>query len=415
MTVMMLHPYPVPFIDAQQIPALVDCWKHGVDVYVSAPCDPLHRTLAYSPLWLRATFLPKTWTNWIGIALDAGFFLSLALLPQPRRPSDLVIVILATFSSMPIFALERANMDVVMFLLIIVAGWCWVRSLSVRLAGYGFIAFAGLLKFYPLVLFLLILRERMAYFIALCIVAIALLASFAWHFQGELQEMAKNLPSFPAFSICFGSRQLPFGLGFALRWLFEDAGFRNAFVLDSLRSGLFAIEVVCFLVVAVIAIAFRLASITDVQSAFAALSPSERSFLIVGAALISGCFFVVQNDSYRGIYFLFVLPGLLALSTAPTTHRIRLIFHGTAFAILFVLWGLTIQLMVADLSGGSSGLIGNSAAAYIYWIIRELAWWWIVSVLLAFLLCFITQSSVWRTIIGAGNQAESGNFVISHY
>src|SRR5258707_15413657 len=79
MTVVMLHPYPLPFIDAQQLPALIDCWKHGVDVYVSAPCDPLHRTFAYSPLWLRATFLPA-WSNWMGLALGAAFLMSLTLL-----------------------------------------------------------------------------------------------------------------------------------------------------------------------------------------------------------------------------------------------------------------------------------------------------------------------------------------------
>ena len=85
LTILMLQPTDPPFIDAQQIPALIDCWQHGVDVYVSAPCDPGHRPLAYSPLWLRASFLPldKAWSNALGLGMGGAFFLSLALLPPP--------------------------------------------------------------------------------------------------------------------------------------------------------------------------------------------------------------------------------------------------------------------------------------------------------------------------------------------
>jgi hypothetical protein len=176
----------------------------------------LHRTFAYSPIWLRATFLPA-WNNWMGLAMDAAFFLSLGLLPQSRRPSDIVVAVLATFSGACAYALERANIDVVIFLLVVCGGWCWARSSSVRLVGYGLMTFAGLLKFYPLVLFLLFLRERMTYFIALSIAAFTLLAGFVWRFHGELREMAKNLPSFPNFTITFGYRQLPFELSLALR------------------------------------------------------------------------------------------------------------------------------------------------------------------------------------------------------
>jgi len=130
-------PYPSPFIDAQQIPAVIDCFKHGVDVYVSAPCDPLHRKFPYSPLWLRATFLPTDmgWTYWMGLALDAIFFTSPAWLPQARRPGDTIVIVLAAFSSMSVFALERGNVDIVMFLLIICAGSLLASEFSSQDSG----------------------------------------------------------------------------------------------------------------------------------------------------------------------------------------------------------------------------------------------------------------------------------------
>jgi hypothetical protein len=63
------------------------------------------------------------------------------------------------------------------------------------------------------------------------------------------------------------------------------------------------------------------------------------------------------------------------------------------------MWGLTSQLLVAKLSGGLAYPISNSVTIYLYWLIRELAWWWIISMLLGFLFCFIADSAVWRMLV----------------
>jgi hypothetical protein len=394
--VVMVQPFHIPFIDALFIPAMVDCWNHGINVYVTAPCDPLQRTFAYSPLWLRARYF-TAWSSWMGIALDSTLFISLAMLPQPRRPSSIAYMVLALFSSMSVFALERGNIDVVMFLLIITGGWCWMRGLAFRLAGYALFAFAGLLKFYPLVLFMLFIRERIALFFGLCIAGLALIAGFVWYFQRELHEMARNLPVFSSFVDAFGARQLPTGLETALPYLMKAVGIRETFLLSLPVSGFFSLVVWAVLTAAAISFGLRLAARSDVRTAFNTLAADERCFLLIGAALFCGCFFVVENGGYRGIHFLFVIPGLLALAEAPGLGRI---FRITAGAVIFVMWGLTMQMVVAALSGGQAFPMSNSVAIYLYWIIHELAWWWIISVLLAILFCFIGQSPVWRLLTG---------------
>ena len=129
---------------------------------------------------------------------------------------------------------------------------------------------------------------------------------------------------------------------------------------------------------------------------------------MIGAALIGGCFFAGQNDSYRGIHFLFALPGLLALSARAPTRAVRVLFRVTTVAVLFVMWGIAIQQIVTGLSGGSSDPIGGSVAAYVYWIVRELSWWWIVSVFVGVLACFVAESAVWRSIAAYLKDAQSG-------
>src|SRR5215467_3920976 len=69
-------PFRYPFLDLQGILASVDCWQHGIDVYVNNPCDVLDREFTFTPLWLDV--LPgKDWTNVLGLCLTAAFFLAL--------------------------------------------------------------------------------------------------------------------------------------------------------------------------------------------------------------------------------------------------------------------------------------------------------------------------------------------------
>jgi hypothetical protein len=404
LTAMMMHPWPSPFIDAAQIPAVVDCARQGVDVFVSAPCDPLQRPLAYSPIWLWAGFLPAdpSWLNWIGLGMDGAFFASLALLPAPRRWIGILPLALATFSSMPAFALERGNMDVVMFLLIITGGWYCFRRFPVRIVGYPFIVLAGFLKFYPFVLLLLFLRERMALFITLCLTVLALMAAFVWHFQAQLAEMANNLPFVSYYIDGFGFQQLPFGLEAVLQRLVAGLNDPSAGApFQPHRSIPLDLGIFCLLVIATFTIAFWLANRKSFKSALETLAPDESGFLLIGAALICGCFFAGQNVSYRGIHFLFAFPGIIALALASAASTLRTLFRVTAVAILFVMWGLTLQQLVAWLSGGSYDPMRGSTAIYVYWIVRELAWWWIVSVFMGVLICFVAQSWVWLTLMAA--------------
>ncbi len=394
MRLWMIVPFRTPFIDAQAVPAVVECARRGINVFISVPCDPLHRRWDYSPFWLWATFLPP-WQNWMGICLDGAFFLSLALLPPARGGAGLLITALATFSSVPVFALERGNVDLIMFIFIAAGGALWARSFAWRLAGYALFAIAGFLKFYPLALFLLFIRERVGRFVALGCAGFALIAAFIWRYHAILRQAAANMPSFSDFTDAFGARQLPRGLELVIPYFLHAAGLDWPFLVTIRAQALFAWDVWAILTVAALAFALFLAGKPVIGAAFAKLNAPERGFLVIGAALMCCNFFACENDSYRAIFLLFTLPGLLALAASAGAGRI---FGITAAAIVFVMWGLAIQLELAKLSGASAYPMAGSVAIYVYWIVHELAWWWIIAVLLAVMFCFMGQSPIWLAV-----------------
>jgi hypothetical protein len=79
--------------------------------------------------------------------------MSLGLLPPATRPLELTLVLLATMSTMVVFALERANTDVLLFMLALSAVFLAEGRLAARLLGYCVALLAALLKYYPIMLF----------------------------------------------------------------------------------------------------------------------------------------------------------------------------------------------------------------------------------------------------------------------
>ncbi|MDP9095657.1 MAG: glycosyltransferase 87 family protein, partial [Pseudomonadota bacterium] len=212
----MLFPFPHPFIDWQFVPAAAECWSRGINVYIATPCYDLFPTMPhpYSPLWLRFSFLPSNpaATAVFGVGWAVLFWVSQAYLPPPRTRLELCLTLLVTLSSSTAFALERGNIDLVIFLLALLGCRLWIGSLRLRLTAYAVFLFAGMLKFYPLILMLLVIRERPRVFLQITVVVSLILAAAVIDVRDELAAVAHNIPVGSYFSDLFGSVNLPSGL-----------------------------------------------------------------------------------------------------------------------------------------------------------------------------------------------------------
>jgi len=387
---MIIEPYRTPFFDLEYLFTANTCWRRGIDVYVANPCDQLNRPMGYSPLWLRMDFLAidPGWSAPLGLALACLFCLSLAALPPPsRRWRDIAVIGLAGVSSLVLFAVERGNVDVIMYLFALCAALAAAGSWPVRLAGYGLLLLAGLLKFYPLAALLAVVRERLAPCLALAASVAAALVLFVVKFHDELHRMSANIPHGSMYGARFGAVHLPAGFAPTLRpviaWLAGPA----AGAAFATSPAAFLAGIVLPLLVGGAAV-LCVAGQAEGRRAVAALPQRPAAQLLIGGALICGCFFIGQSIAYRGIMLLLVLPGVLCLASGRAAREVRIIAGMTIVAILIVMFRLAAYHVMSE----RGMLPTQSSFASLAWVAFELVWWWVAGALAGYVLCLVLAS-----------------------
>jgi len=379
-------PFRFPFLDTHAVLSAVDCARLGFDPYHDDPCDALTRAYNYSPLILEATVLPVTraWNGAVGVALALMFFVAAASLPAPRRARERWIMALALLSTSCAFAIERGNIDLLIFVLLTVAGHALRGRFAARAVAYALIVATALLKFYPLVVLATALREtprRLAAVVA-CVAIVG--AAFVWHYGHDLRVTLSLVPDGSYFTDLFGAKNLPLGLGELLTPLPVPPRF---LLLGA--YALFAV-LVFYGVRTALAVSRRVAAMESLQEA-------TFLFMAIGALLIVGCFFAGQNIGYRGIHFLFVLPALLALGRADNAPPV---FVRAAVMIVFLMWGEAFREALfhhLDPAGTNNAAQSVKAA---FWLLRELVWWRVVGTLGGLLIAFVASTGAARWALG---------------
>src|SRR5436305_11170312 len=109
--------------------------RQCIDVVVADPCEVLQRSYSDSPIWMSWTAIPLGVADTAAVGWFSGllFLLSLGVLPRPRRPLELILTLLAVFSTSLVFAVERANPDILLFMLVLVTALSAEGGLAIRL------------------------------------------------------------------------------------------------------------------------------------------------------------------------------------------------------------------------------------------------------------------------------------------
>jgi hypothetical protein len=387
-------PFQFPFVDISGSLAAWECARQGVDVITSDPCDVLQRGYNYSPLWMAASAIPLDVgdTTVVGWSLDLLFLLSLSLVPPPRRLIELVLVLAATLSTMVVFAVERANPDIMLFMLALATGLLAEGEPFVRLLGYFVALMSALLKYYPITVLIIVFRERIVVFVLVALIIMCSLGIFWAEYHVEIARGLPNIARGPYNSDLFAAKNLPFLLGEAAGNAAEPSSLAPL-VGRAVACGLYAA-----LVGACVAVCRRLLGFGELRSALASLTRFEGVFLVIGSAVIVGCFFAGQSIGYRGIFLLLVLPGLLGISRQPN-RDVRQLGLGTSIVIVLLMWGECIRhALYSALENPSVSQILAGDLKILCWLIREFGWWWSVSVMLTVLIDFLRDSAILNTV-----------------
>lgn len=307
------------FLDALALLTSNDALALGLNPYVPNPLDPLGRPHVYSHWWLGLGQIGLTRQHifWFGLVQVLAFFLAAVADLRPRSWRETAWYLAFLCSSPVLLAINRANNDIVVFLLLFPVVPCLLdHRRLVRLFPAFLVTVATGLKFYPAVAGLVLLAGWDAREVrARVTVTVLLLAIVAIDLIPDLQRMHGLVPRADGL------------MSFAAVNVFRPLNLTGGQVSATMAA----------IVLVIAALFFRWTPLREWKMP----SPRDADWLrfVLGAALLTGCFFAGTNYAYRWIFALWLAPFLWRLASEPDVPRaVRRFAQVTALLLVLVMW-----------------------------------------------------------------------------
>jgi Glycosyltransferase family 87 len=290
---------PSTFFDARNVMAALECRRLGLDPLVENPCDPWGRPIVYPRPWLALRFLglDQSDTTFFAVAAIALFVVAYLWSLERITNGEGIVAALAVCSPAVMLAVERANMDLVMFALLVLAVAAWGGGDRLRsILSPTLVLAAGVAKVYPVFGLgaFLATRERRA-----MLTAIACGAGFAaWAVltADDLVAVADRAPQGEYYS--YGARIL---LSRGFRVLAPEGWEGSALVTQAVA----ALTVIPLGIVAWFWVRRRILVVDE------RIDRKGLAFFI-GSLVYLGTFLIGNNFDYRLVFVLLTLPQLFA-------------------------------------------------------------------------------------------------------
>jgi hypothetical protein len=307
------------FIDLFALLASSDAYARGLNPYLPNPLDYFQRPHVYSHWWLYLHDLGLTRADcrWLGLVLVVAFLLTALWRLRPQVPRQFLWYLAVMCSSPVLLALDRGNNDLVIFILLTPLVPCLLSGRKGgRLLAPLLVAAAAVLKYYPAAAALLLLayadraelRPRL-------LITVLLMALAGWSVAGDLAGFGPRAPQ-PAGLMSFGVTGVMHELG----WMGRGPKWAGA-----------------LLGLAVVAWNWRRAPLGHWEPS--AAQRSNWLHLVLGAALLTGCFFTSMNFAYRWIFAIWMVPALWLLPRDPDTPAaVAQYARWTGWLVFIVLW-----------------------------------------------------------------------------
>ncbi|HLP08707.1 MAG TPA: glycosyltransferase 87 family protein [Opitutaceae bacterium] len=331
-----------PFLDLQVVTAGAESRALGFDPLHENPRDPLRRQLNYPRVWQSLAHLgvERRHTTVLGIGVVAAFLTAVLVFPRRLERGAALGLGMLLLSPAVMLAIERGNIDLVLFvvaaLALLAARRSTVAATGLLLVGFG-------LKLYPVCGAALLLREGRNRFVAFAVGLAAVVGAYVFWQHEELRAIRAATPS---------DTFLSYGLVPAARVLAATL----AGVSPGLRSfGLFAAGGAGLAFVAVLSWrGCRPAAGSDTPTA-------ELDAFRLGAGIFAGTFLLGSNFDYRLVFLLFTVPQL-RLWARGEKRELRIAARMTVAAVLLATWQMIWRPLLARFVGESAAALFEQVA-----------------------------------------------------
>lgn len=372
--------YGTWFLDTYAILASNDALAHGFDVYRYNPLDYFGRPHVYPHWWLLLGRwgLTRGDCAWLGFTWGAAFFVAALTRLRPRSWGELGWNLFVLCSPSVLLALDRGNNDLVLFVMLAPLGpLLLARSTLAQVAAIVLIAVATALKTYPAVAALLLLAggEPRAVRWRLAAMA-AVFAAMAFDLVRDFSHYGGLVPR-PDGLMTFGAANLFLLAG-------ADAGWAS--VASLLVGGAMAVWLWH----------------ADLLDGWRPASDSMALWLslVLGAVLLTGCFFAGMSYAYRWVFSLWMLPLLWQLRADPLAPgRARRLATTTIVLLTITLWMDAMASMVLTVYAKRLGGDLVTFWADRVWQCEQPLTWALFACLMAFLVRFVRDG--WATLRGS--------------
>lgn len=298
-------PSMVPlFSDLHVITASYETIIDGGDPYLQNDADPWGRPYNYPRIWLALGYLGLNSTNLFFFgAVMAIIYVGLTFkLFSGLSKKEGLYASLLLFSPSSALAIERGNIDLVIYILLTLSIFIY-KGDSIKNSAKVFllIFLASALKLYPIFAVFVFLKEKKNVFFKIFISMNVLFLLYFIVSWSDLEFIFKNTPNAPAAS--YGVVILPMHVLFAFFEGGQEAVPR--FRLIGLLIGNF------ILLLVMLGIYIKVKNVKYTFELFKCTEDKKLVFFYLGVGIFVGSFALGNNWDYRLIFLFFTVPQLL--------------------------------------------------------------------------------------------------------
>lgn len=282
------------------------CQDKGFDVYDNNPCDPWSRKHVYGKILLYFPYidiLKKIYFFYFPLLFNFIFILIVTSFFYSDKKYKNYTIIFFIFSASFVLAIERANIDIIIFLIIY-----FIAKYRNSFLNHFFIFIAASAKFYPLVLGVIFLFKKNLKTIFLNLIVILLCFFIIIFFQSEnLFKILDNKSQFSGTGIYQFSIYGIIELVQNMKIVLQNKSF------DWIKY--FFVFLFLFLPTIVILIYLQ-KNIQNHSNLIKIFNEDifENRLYISSSIIILFCYFFISNFIYREIFFLGLIPWFLRSS-----------------------------------------------------------------------------------------------------